>query len=363
MVSRLNDTMVRTDVDYLIVGQGLAGSALAWNLIHAGRRVLVFDDGHRTAASRVAAGLINPLAGMRFTRRPEIDCWLAGADAWYSELETACDGPVRYDTPMLRLFRSPEQRRFHRRRRSDPLARGLLGPAFASHDCPESVAAPFGGFVQNRTGYVALPRLLDGVRSWLHERRSLITQTITPAALETDERGVRFGRYRAGGLVFCDGAQLVDNPWFNYLPITPDKGEILTVRSAEWRPRHIINAAHWLLPHADGALRFGATHAHHDRSMAVTATARETLLEGLKALAPQHRFDVIDQQAGIRPATRDRSPFLGRHPKVPTLWICNGFGSRGALTIPWYTERLARHLVENAELPQEADIRRFDRAP
>lgn len=354
--------MTPRDVDYLIVGQGLAGSALAWHLIHAGRRVLVFDDAHRTSASRVAAGLINPLAGMRFTRRPETDRWLRGADSWYAALETVCDGPVRYELPMLRLFRSPEQRRFHRRRLADPLARGLLGPAFAPAGCPEPVAAPFGGFIQDRTGYVALPRLLDGIRSWLDERRSLIAGTMALTDLEADADGVKLGPHRARGLIFCDGAGLADNPWFRHLPLTPDKGEILTLSSVDWRPRHIVNAAHWLLPQADGVLRFGATHAHEDRSTAVTARARHALLEGLRTLAPQRHFDVIDQQAGIRPASADRYPFVGRHPTVSTLWVCNGFGARGALTIPWYTQRLARHLIEKVPLPPEADARRFDRA-
>ena len=32
--------------DTLILGQGLAGSALAWQLIEAGQQVCVIDDGH-----------------------------------------------------------------------------------------------------------------------------------------------------------------------------------------------------------------------------------------------------------------------------------------------------------------------------
>ena len=46
--------------DTLILGQGLAGSALAWHLIEAGERVCVIDDGHCRSSTRVAAGLINP---------------------------------------------------------------------------------------------------------------------------------------------------------------------------------------------------------------------------------------------------------------------------------------------------------------
>ena len=57
--------------------------------------------------------------------------------------------------------------------------------------------------------------------------------------------------------------------------------------------------------------------------------------------------------------TADRYPLLGRHPQQPALWVCNGFGARGALSIPWYTDRLAAHLRTGQSLPAEADIDRL----
>ena len=71
-----NKHMSDSNVDTLILGQGLAGSLLAWMLIRKGQKVCVIDDAHRSSSSRVAAGLVNPLAGMRFNRRPEMDDWL-----------------------------------------------------------------------------------------------------------------------------------------------------------------------------------------------------------------------------------------------------------------------------------------------
>ena len=52
-------------VDFLIVGQGLAGSILALNLQQRGKSVLVIDNEHYGSASQVAAGLINPVNGHR----------------------------------------------------------------------------------------------------------------------------------------------------------------------------------------------------------------------------------------------------------------------------------------------------------
>jgi glycine/D-amino acid oxidase-like deaminating enzyme len=348
-------------IDTLVVGQGLAGSALAWHLLGAGERVLVIDDDHKSASSMVAAGLINPLAGMRFNRRPEMDDWLDAADRWYSKLETRFGQHFHHALPMLRLFRSPQQRRFHERRLHDPASGGLLGTAFEAPDCPEPIMATYGGFIQQRTGYVDMPALLTRLAGWLRQSGHLLNCALPSAGIRLTAAGVEANGMHARRVVFCDGYRLAANPWFDWLPLTPDKGEILDLRLSGWQPGHIINGAHWLVPCADRAVRFGATHEHRQIDTATSSGARSELLAGLHAMMPlaaQHAT-LLGQRAGVRPATRDRYPLLGQHPKHPALWVFNGFGARGALTIPWYARRMSEHLCQGAALPAEADIRRF----
>ena len=59
--------LANMDIDYLIIGQGLAGSLLAWELINRNCKVVIIDNGQENA-SQVAAGLINPIAGQRFVK-------------------------------------------------------------------------------------------------------------------------------------------------------------------------------------------------------------------------------------------------------------------------------------------------------
>lgn len=346
--------------DTLILGQGIAGSVLAWELLRNRQKILVIDDGHAHAASRVAAGLINPLAGMRFSRRAQLPDWLDAARRWYSEVADVCDGPVYHAVPMLRLFRSAEQRRFYERRRKEPDSATLLGAPFGPDDCPEPVIAPFGGFRQRETGYVDLPRLLAGLRRWLTQQGCLSEAHFGVEAIEPSGSDVRIGPFRARRLVLCDGAGLSSHSWFADLPLTRDKGELLTLQCADWHPRHIINGAHWLVPLHDRTLRFGATHDHHASTATISAEGREELLRGLAELIPDLAFKVIDHQAGFRPSTTDRYPLIGQHPRLASLWICNGFGARGTLTAPWYVGQLARHLAGGTTLPVEADIQRFE---
>lgn len=352
--------MPATEFDTLIVGQGVAGSALAWHLAAAGERVCVIDDGHRSASSTVAAGLINPLAGMRFSLRPETLACLDAAERWYADLARTFGHRFLHPLPMVRPFRSPEQRRFHERRARDPESEPLLGPAFEADACPEPIAAPHGGFLQRRTGYVDLPLLLGCLRDWLARAQSLVETRFTTDRLELSADGVRFGAVRARRLVLCQGAALREDPWFGGLPLTPEKGQILDIALDDWRPRHIVNAAHWIVPTVDGTLRLGATHEHSATGPEITPKGRAELLAGLAALRPggaQPR--VLAQRAGIRPGTADRYPLIGRHPEQAALWVFNGFGARGALLVPWYAARLAAHLRHGEPLPSEADAGRF----
>ena len=52
-------------VDYIIVGQGLAGTLLAHDLIEQGHTLVVIDKDLKASASKVAAGLFNPVSMKR----------------------------------------------------------------------------------------------------------------------------------------------------------------------------------------------------------------------------------------------------------------------------------------------------------
>jgi len=352
----------RRKLDFLIVGQGLAGSLLAWRLIHRGQRVTVLDDGHRTASSKVAAGLINPLAGMRFNRSPFVHRWLEELERCYGELEEAAGRPFLHPQAMVRLFRSPGQARFYERRAAVAEDGDLLGKRFAPEAAGEPVHAPHGGFLQRRTGHLDLPALLQFMTRWLESRGALRRQPFDHARLEITAQAVRHGELEATHLVFCEGFRGKDNPWFAKLPFAPDKGEFLILEglAPERLPRRIVNGAHWLLRHADGRYRLGATHDHHRLDPLPTPEGREALEAGLKRLVRHpEALRLVDQQAGVRPSTADRKPLLGTHPRLPRLHFFNGFGAHGSLTIPWYAERMADWLLHGRPLPEEARLQRF----
>ena len=74
---------------------------------------------------------------------------------------------------------------------------------------------------------------------------------------------------------------------------------------------------------------------------------------------PYLDVELVDHRAGVRPATRDRMPFVGLHPQQSHVGIFNGFGSKGSLMIPWHARQLANYLANQQSLSEQADIRRY----
>lgn len=348
------------DLDVIILGQGLVGSLLAWRLLQRGQRVLVIDDGHRSAASRAAAGLINPLAGLRFSIPPRVRAWLSHSKDTYAQLETELATRLYYPRDMLRLFRSPAQRERYARRAAQAEAWGLVRQTVTAEAPGEPVVAPCGGVLQSGTGHLEVALLLDRLQPWLCARGAYQRRPVNYAEIHPDAKGVRLGDLRAHRLVCCEGRRVLQNPWFAHLPWRCNQGELLRLRADGPLPQRIVNGAHWIIPLADGSLRLGATHDPARQDEQTTPGARAQLLDGLQALLG-HRptLQVLEQRGGVRPGVRDAAPILGQHPNAPGLWLCNGFGARGSLTAPWYTDRLVAHWLDDRPLPDEARLQRF----
>lgn len=348
------------DYDFLIVGQGLAGSLLAWRLIQTGQRVLVMDDGHHSAASKMAAGMINPLAGMRFNCHPNTDSWLDAALKQYQTLEHQFDKYYWHPLAMQRLFRSAGQKRFYARQLNANKYPQYLGAELGINDIPAHIQAPYGGFWQDQTGYVDMPALLQDIRDWLQQHNALCQQACDYQHIQLSNNQVSYQGICARHLVFCEGYRMQTNPWFNHLPMQPDKGEILTLGSDQTICKTIINSAHWLIPLHNGDYRFGATHEHISINHQITDQGKAKLQQELnQLLKTPNQMNIKSHLAGVRPATQDRQPFIGAHPEYPRLHVFNGFGAHGALRIPWHATQFANHLMNGADLPAEANIQRY----
>ena len=78
----------------------------------------------------------------------------------------------------------------------------------------------------------------------------------------------------------------------------------------------------------------------------------------LMKLSPMS-FEIKGQLAGVRPATKDRKPFVGIHPEHKPLGIFNGLGTKGVSLAPYFAENFIDFLESKAELVPEVDVFRY----
>jgi len=344
-------------VDELIIGQGLAGSLLAWELIRRSHRVMVVDNSDENA-SQIAAGLVNPITGPRLVKSTDIDWLLAMAKRQYGELTVFFKQTFYVEKPMLRIFVNNKESHYAEQRLKHPEYMNYLGVLKTDTDEDNGWLAPLGFIEQKQTGYLLTKPLLKNLRNFLIANNSYQCAQFNYTDLKLGTN-LYWQNIKAKRVIFCEGYRAQNNPWFNNLPFQSVKGEILTLQSEYLHSDdYLLNYGHWLIPLSHQHFRTGATFNHEQLDNLPTEAAKKALLKSMQATVPNlSSASVIGHHANVRPCTLDKQPFIGLHPQHPELAIFNGFGAKGSLQIPAYSQIFAESL--NQAIPKHANIQRF----
>ncbi len=341
-------------IDYLIVGQGLAGSLLAWELIQRNCKVIIVDNGNENA-SKIAAGLINPITGMRWVKSLNVDILLPSAINYYAGLSQKFNSEFYINKPILRLVQKPAEL-VHLQKRQQDLA---YQPYLGTYKPKTQFKADFGTVEQAQTGYVLIASLLKHLHEFFLQQQSYQQLDFQYSEIKFSPQ-LHWRNFNPKKIIFCEGFQAQNNPYFAYLPFQVAKGEILTIASSEFITDKILQYGNWLLPLNNNHYRLGATFDPVHLNTDITQDAKTILSNNLHARLPNScKFKVIQQQANIRPCTLDKQAFIGLHPQHPELAIFNGFGAKGSLQIPYYAQQFSQHLITKTPLNSNIDIQRY----
>ncbi len=343
-------------IDYLIVGQGLAGSLLAWQLLERGKRVLVVDRDEAITSSKVAAGLVTPLAGSRFNLAEGFEERLDFARSFYWSVEERSGTVLFHHRRIARLFTTVQEESAWKTRVKEDGARYARFHAPLNLDA-ERFHLPFGGFEMKEGGWLDVPAFLEVTRQSLLERAAYAIGKVHSEEVTVDESEIRWKNITASMIIFCEGWKGNQNRFFDWVPMNPALGDILEVElPALADESRIVSRGGWLIPQGGGRFRAGSTYHHAVSEPALRDSGRAevlTKLERITRLIPS----VVSHQSAIRPIIRRSQIFMGRHPTHSRVAFFNGLGSKGVVNGPWHASRLADHLLDGSILPEESDLR------
>jgi glycine/D-amino acid oxidase-like deaminating enzyme len=342
-------------VDYIIVGQGLAGSALAMALLKRGKSLLVVDKNNPDSATRVAAGLVTTLAGKGMNPAWRQAEYLPYAMHYYQELEAQSGEQLFYPHPVLRLFANEkEARKFEKKV-------GCIQDWVADEDPKiplDHIHGEHGAFEMARGGRLDTVKYLKVIRAEIEAAGIYLETEFDEDDLQILEDGVQWREYCAKKLIFCQGYLGLGRGMFAGLPHRCAKGEMLTVIVEQLDSARIINRNGWMVPLGNGEWRAGATYEWDDLTTEKTDVGRMAVEKKVKELTPL-KFETLSHEVGVRPIVQNSQPVIGIHPEFSAIGIFNGLGSKGVITAPSVAEHFAAVLEGEQQLDQELSVERF----
>jgi len=344
-------------VDYLIVGHGLAGACLAFQLRSMGQKVAVIDMPTENHSSRVAAGLYNPVTGRNLVKTWNADKLFPALEDFYLRIEKEFDIKILHQIPIYRPFFSVEEQNEWMGRMADEKYASIIEKVSTKNEFGASINDPFGGIWLKTCGYLDIIAFLEASKNKLLEDGCFFEGEFVEGKLELGNIGT-YGDIEFGKLIFANGLGAAKSQFFNWLPFHQLKGEILDLETSLPNEEVVYNRGVFIFKNADNEIRCGSTYEWREVNLEATQKGRDEILDKLKTLYSAS-VEVKKQRVGIRPSTKDRRPFVGIHPEEKLLGIFNGLGTKGVSIAPYFVVQFCEYLLGKVKLDKEVDINRY----
>ncbi len=342
----------------MIVGQGISGTWLSYYLQKEKKSFLVIDNNQPNSASRVAAGIINPVTGRRIVKTWMIEQLLEHLIPAYEELGKELNIKAIGQKNVIDFHPTPQMKlAFRDRLKEDDVflkepKDEILFNEYFYHD--------FGFGEVNPCYIINLQELLPAWRNKLINSKQLLEEDFDQSALNYSKDKIQYKDIEAEKIIFCDGSNSFNHPLFKNLPFSLNKGEALILESAEIPSTHIFKKGVMLAPMGNNFFWVGSNYIWGFSDEHPTKEFREQTELLLKNWI-RVPFKITGHKAAIRPANIERRPFVGFHPEHNRTGILNGMGTKGCSLAPYFAKQLVDNMIHQQAIDPEADIKRFSK--
>ncbi|WP_251033780.1 glycine oxidase ThiO [Bacillus sp. ISL-75] len=361
---------VENSFDVAIIGGGIIGSSIAYQLAKRGRKVVIIEK-ERVAcqASSAAAGMLAAQAELE-QDGPLFQLALksqAMFSTLASELFEYTGIDIEYvNKGMVKIAETEEiaievKKQVTFQKKWDPTITWLDATEVCVLE-PSLSPSVAGGMYLPQDGHVQPAKLTQAfVKSAEHFGAKIYEETEVLSFVY--ENGQVKGVTTSKGVIHCEQVVVATGAWAAKLmqesgidiPVYPVKGECFSIRTE----KPIINATIfsdkrcYLVPKRNGEIYIGATVIENTFDTKVTPEGIATLIERATQLVPQIKEAAWERVwAGVRPQTGDGIPYMGEHPSWRGLFVAAGHFRNGILLSP-ITGELVADLVSGRLLDQE----------
>lgn len=344
------------EVDYIIVGLGLAGIAFCEQLERNNKSFVLYDQGG-DGASRIAAGLYNPVILKRYTLPWKGIKQFDLAIPFFKRIEEKLKTKCMQQMPVQKVFSSIEDQNNWFAASDKPELEPFISPKLIP-DENQYIKAPFKYGEVQYTGRIDIKVLQNAYQKYLDAKNAFAKAKFDHSEIKIIDEGVLYKGIKAKKIVFAEGYGVKNNPFFKELPLVGNKGEYIIIKAPELKLTATIKTSFFIVPLGGDLYKVGATYNWTDKDTEPTVEAKEELIDKLTSLISCD-YTIVDQEVGIRPTVYDRRALLGVHQEHPQLAVFNGLGTRGIMMAPMLAQNLFEFLEFEKPLLEEVNIKRF----
>lgn len=325
--------------DFLIVGLGIAGTLVSYELYKAGKSFIVIDDPVPAKSSLVAGAVINPVNVHQWKKAPGCDTYIPAALQTYREIELSLGCNFLYPKTMLVTISSNNESP------ANPVNNFTSQPNKDEVDYLQQTFGAGERFTKlENVWQVDIALLYEKWRSFLQSKNLLLEERLDLQALMIRQDKANYRDILASKIIFCEGAAAAANPLWAGLPFTRNRGEALLLSIPQLDAAYIYQSKIRLAPAAGGLFWCGSNYVWQYNTLQPDENWKEKTMQFLQQWL-QIPFKIVNHIVAERPTTAGQELLAGIHPHYPSLAMLNGLGTKGFSAAPLLAQTLVAQLT------------------
>ena len=326
--------------EYIIIGQGLAGSAMAWRLYFNNKSFIIIDSQAKFSASKAALGIYNPITGRKNIKTWNAEILFKELEIFYKKIEKSLETKILYEKDIYRPFNNNKDVNDWDTRLGNNKYKKYLKKIDKN------------GIVTNGSGYLDVKKYLKETKKYFEHIGRYKVNNIKNDDLLNKNNNVGIEGYNFEKIVMCRGINEKKMNLFSEIPLTPVAGNSIKIKSNHFS-YYILNKGISVFNITKNKLFAGSTYDN-----GYTNKGTSYLKKKIKKII-NNEFKSLKSYFGIRPASRDRRPLVGKHDVINNLYLINGLGSKGVSQSPYCSKELFDYIENNKKINEEINIDRF----
>jgi len=322
-------------INTLVVGQGIAGSLVAFMLHRKNVSCIIIDPGYANTASKVAAGMFTPVSGKRKIIHENVLQQISFAIDTYKEIGELIGKNILHLENIYEIPVSKEEQNILDKRSGEEKFEKYI---FPKTDKLAHIKQEFKSFEITNSGWVDCTLFINSFREWLKQKDALTDDVFDYSELYIKDDFLQYKNIEAENIVFCEGYSASKNPFFLDEKIIPCKGDVLTIECKDFDPDYIVKKGGcYLVRSKENVFKAGSTYQWNNNDETLNEAVRKEIEDKLNAML-ENEYTVTNHQSAIRPTTKDRELIAKQHSVYPQMFMLNGLGTKGILQGPWWAK-------------------------